>query len=363
MKYFILLLIAAATIAACKTVGQKMDIINEDMAVDLMDFSNALYPVAVKGKWGYMNNKMEIVIPPQFYKAEDFSEGFAVITMEIGTSKNEPVKTYQGYIDTTGNIVIACRYDRALLFSEGLAVVARDGKYGFVDKTGKEIIPLIYEDASGFSEGLAVVKLDGKNGFVDPTGRMVIPPQFERACWVSDFNEGLSAVYTSENAGYIDKTGKMVIPAIYSYVSSFSEGMALVQPAGNSKYGYINMQGEMVIEPQYDMSLPFYEGIATVKFTKPDGNSIYRIIDKNGKMVADNLNYAFVGIFREGLAGVESFNHQWGFIDKTGKEVVAPTFAGVRLFRNGLSRMESGSLFKGLKVVYINKAGKIVWQE
>jgi hypothetical protein len=55
--------------------------------------------------------------------------------------------------------------------------------------------------------------------------------------------------------------------------------------------------------------------------------------------------------------------HQWGFIDKSGNEVIKPQFAGVRLFRNGLSRMETGDLFRGLKTGYINKKGNIVWQE
>lgn len=366
MKYFILTSVAIAVIVACKTFKKKMDSSSESILVDLTDFADALYPVSVKGKWGYINNKMELVIHPQFHKADDFNEGLAVITMKgDSVDMNGSVKEYQGYIDTTGKIVIDCRYDRASSFSEGLAMVTRNGKYGFINTKVDEIIPLLYEDASQFSEGLAAVKLNGKNGFIDPGGKMIIPPKFERACWVSDFSEDLSAVYTSQegDGGYINKTGKMVIPAIYNYVGQFSEGLALVQPFGNNKYGYINRKGEMVIEPQYDLSLSFSEGLAAVKFTGPDGNTTYRIIDKTGSIVADHLDYAFVGIFREGLAGIESYDHRWGFIDKTGKEVIEPKFAGVKLFRNGLSRMETGSLFKGLKVVYINKQGKIVWQE
>jgi hypothetical protein len=100
-----------------------------------------------------------------------------------------------------------------------------------------------------------------------------------------------------------------------------------------------------------------------VKLIKPDGKAIFRIIDTSGRTVADNLNYSFIGIFQDGLAGVEAFDHRWGFVDKTGKKVIEPNFAGVRLFRNGLSRMESGSLFGGLKVKYINREGMIVWQE
>ena len=198
MKYFVLALMAAAVMIACKTVKKKMGNTNEELLADLKSFSNTLYPVSVKGKWGYLNNKMEIVIPAQFHKAEDFNEGFAVVTMQEDiTDTNGSRKEYQGYIDTTGKIVIGCRYDKASSFSEGLAWVERKGKHGFVNKSGNELIPLTYEEASSFSEGLAVVKLNGKNGFIDATGDMVIPPKFERACWVSDFSEGLSSVYTS----------------------------------------------------------------------------------------------------------------------------------------------------------------------
>ena len=136
-----------------------------------------------------------------------------------------------------------------------------------------------------------------------------------------------------------------------------------MQPTGSTKYGYINRDAQFVIEPGYDLSLPFHEGLATVKMSKPDGSYWYRIIDKSGKPVGNNLTYAFVGIFREGLAGVETFDQRWGFIDRTGKEVITPRFASVKLFNNGLSRIETGSLFKGLKVEYIDKSGKVVWKE
>ena len=95
-----------------------------------------------------------------------------------------------------------------------------------------------------------------------------------------------------------------------------------------------------MIEPIYDLSLPFSEGLATVKLSKPDGSFIYQLMDKRGKVIADNLRYAFVGILREGLAGVESFDYRWGFIDKTGKEVIAPKFASAKLFNNGFSALK-----------------------
>jgi hypothetical protein len=190
---------------------------------------------------------------------------------------------------------------------------------------------------------------------------MVIEPRFSRACWVSVFSEGLASVYLeNDSAGYIDVTGKFIIPPNFSYVSAFSEGLALVQPKGSRKYGYINRKGEMVIEPEYELSLPFSEGVATVKMSRADGSNFFRIIDKQGKTIGSELPYSFTGVFREGLAGVESSEHLWGFIDMQGKEVITPRYTSVRLFKNGLSKIQTGSLFTGLHTGYIDKAGNMV---
>jgi hypothetical protein len=176
----------------------------------------------------------------------------AVVTM-LRFDNNNQTNLY-GYVDTTGKIIIRCQYENAYPFSEGLAVVVKNAKYGFIDKTGKEAIPLKYEEASKFSEGLAVVKLSGKNGFIDSSVRIVVSPQFERACWVSDFSEGLAAAYLSPGdvGGYIDIAGKMILPATYNYAGAFSEGLALVQPLGQTKYGFIDKKGKIIVEPQFE---------------------------------------------------------------------------------------------------------------
>lgn len=359
MIKILLISLVLITLICCKMIVRKSNSPVSPAKSGLQEFSNALYPVKKEGRWGYLNNRLEMTIPAQFSRAEDFSEGLAAVANQMDGQSEE----LYGCIDSSGRLIVNYQYDKILSFSDGLAVVVKDGKYGYINRAGKELIAPQYEDASSFSEGLASVKIKGKNGFIDKTGSMVIDPVFERACWVSVFSEGLAPVYLGDNsAGYIDKTGNLIIPANFSYVSAFSEGLALVQPKGTSKYGYINRTGKMVIEPKYELSLPFSEGVATVKISRPDGISFFRIINKQGQVIADKLQYGFAGIFKEGLAGVESFNHRWGFIDKNGKEVIAPRFASVRLFRNGLSMIQTGSLFTELHTSYIDKAGNMAYR-
>jgi hypothetical protein len=360
MKLYLLLGLTVIVISCCRMAFKKTNTATGSAKTDLREYAGALYAVKKNGKWGYLNNNLEMAIPAQFHHAEEFNEGMASVSGLVNNGNGEPKELY-GSIDTTGKLIVAFKYDKIYDFSEGMAAVVKNGKYGYIDKTGTELVPPQYEDGSSFSEGLAVVKEHGKNGFIDRSGRMVIQPKFSRACWVSVFSEGLAPVYLpDDSAGYIDSTGNFIVPPNFSYVSAFSEGLALVQPKGSYKYGYINRKGEMVIEPIYELSLPFTEGVATVKMTGANGKSFFRIIDKQGRIIADHLQYSFAGIFREGLAGVESYDHRWGFIDRNGKEVIAPRFSSVRLFRNGLSMIQTGSLFTELQTGYIDKEGNIL---
>jgi WG repeat protein len=49
-------------------------------------------------------------------------------------------------------------------------------------------------------------------------------------------------------------------------------------------------------------------------------------------------------------------------VDRSGREVIPTTWTGIARFENGLARMESGSLFGGLRVEYIDRDGKVVWR-
>ena len=58
-----------------------------------------------------------------------------------------------GFVDELGDIVIPVQYDYAGYFKDGLAYVLQNGKCGFIDKTGKAVIPIIYDDIMNLKEG------------------------------------------------------------------------------------------------------------------------------------------------------------------------------------------------------------------
>ena len=108
-----------------------------------------------------------------------------------------------GFIDKNGNMVINPEYDKAELFSEGLAAVALNGKWGYIDRAGRWVVKPQYEFADDFSEGFAGVVGNGKYGFINKQGELVIPARFdvrrelrhpELLVSAGRFKEGLAAV-------------------------------------------------------------------------------------------------------------------------------------------------------------------------
>ena len=86
------------------------------------------------GKYGYIDKKGNLVIDYQYFIANGFNEGFAVVCTDFETC---------GYIDKKGNTLTGYMYEFAKNFSEGLGAVRyKNGDLAYIDKTGKKVIDL-----------------------------------------------------------------------------------------------------------------------------------------------------------------------------------------------------------------------------
>ncbi|WP_462351775.1 WG repeat-containing protein [Capnocytophaga leadbetteri] len=99
---------------------------------------------------------------------------------------------------------------------------------------------------------------------------------------------------------------------------------------------------------KYDWKDEYYEGLAMVKLDKK-----YGFIDKTGKEVIP-IKYDDAESPSEGLAKVK-LNDKYGFIDKTGKEVIPIKYDYVADFSEGLAEVELNN-----KWFYINQKGECV---
>jgi hypothetical protein len=346
-----------------------------------------LFPVKVKGKWGYTNVAGKMVIPAMYDYAESFNNGRAVVALNnlpcIINDKNQRVidtgfyshianfseglavatsfRMERTYIDTLGKAVIVLPKDiyDARQFNNGLALVAKNVelhqqkfgrdiytlgyKFGFINKKGEEVVPCMYEDAEDFYNGFCRVGIDGKFGFLDTTGKLAIAAKYKS---LGRFIEGKAFAETNGKWGFIDMTGKEVIAPLFQYAFDFSEGLAGVMQ--NNKFGFVNENGALVIAAEYEAIRPFAMGMAAVK---KDGK--WGFIDKSGKPV---LRFMFddASYFSEGRCAV-MIKRKWGFIDQQGALVIPMEFEAVGTFMNGAAEVMRSSVS-----VYVNKQGSII---
>ncbi|MES2431990.1 MAG: WG repeat-containing protein [Bacteroidota bacterium] len=140
------------------------------------------------------------------------------------------IKKY-GYINERGDLVVDLKYSHAKDFENGYAVVdmysssSALGLWTVIDPTGKEMFtPIAAEYMGGYNDGLIDIRQNKLYGFIDIKGKTIIAPT-----WTNNphFQDGL-AMITEESTekgepfygmetymqkiGYIDKTGKIIWP-------------------------------------------------------------------------------------------------------------------------------------------------------
>lgn len=147
-----------------------------------------------------------------------------------------------GYIDSKGQLVIPPDYEEARFFWDGFAKVKKNGKYGYIDRSGSIVIPCQYQDSGYFAEGMAPVKVEDKWGFIDTSDNFVIPPIYEDT--YGFYEEGLAGVQKDNFWGAINGKGDTVLPFLYDMVYPCKDGLIGVKIG--EEYHWMNNKGVML---------------------------------------------------------------------------------------------------------------------
>ena len=307
----------------------KIDDNEDDLdAGSLKPFSNGLAAVRINRKWGYVDKKGNVVIPPQFDRAGFFACGIAdveycgktcyidkkgnilpydkVVNRKIinGTSIIS-IHGKQGLIDEDGNYIVTPIYDSVGFFVDDLAYAKTDDKYGYIDKNGRFIISPQFEEAGDFQNNFAPVRMKDKWGIINKTGDFVVSPSFEAI----NLKEHFAFIKVGDKWGSIDNTGNIIITPIFEELMSY--GSVLFAKVGD-KWGTIDNTGNFIVKPIIE-SFDWYS------------LSSYSIFSKNGK--ADNIISIKV-------------NDKYGFVDNNGNLIIEPMYEDAKSFTEGLAPVE-----------------------
>lgn len=184
-----------------------------------------------------------------------------------------------------------------------------------------------------------------------------------------ELSEGYFPVEKNGKVGYINTKGKLVVPAIYdnlrdpddkydeTWANPVSDGHIVV--AKNGKYGIINTANKVIMPftSKYTFVDQMREGMALIMSS---GSNKFGFIDKNGKEVIAPKYEGSAGHFggyygfQQGLAGMYD-GKKWGYITKTGKVAVPFIYDEIRPFSEGLA-----GVLKNGKWGFINGANKTI---
>jgi len=328
-------------------------------------------PAQKNGQWGYINEKGQWIIPPQYMSAKKFESDLGEVVYY--DEKSERYKTK--FINKTNAVVFELTELNSSIFSEGFLPYKDGDLFGYIDSTGAKVIPAQFKFCSEFSnQKAAVVFKSGKTGYINHNRQLFISPRYDTAF---DFHDKFAVVGKRDQAthkykyGVIDQYGNMLVPNIYEWISNFHEGKAFANQGGvlenslikGGKWKILDLGNERTVDladstlmvvVNNKKSLPWLEFNQGVCWFPgwSEGKIKMGLMDSDGNWI-HKPEYNVVTYIREGKAGV--FVTKMGFVDTTGKVVIPCSFDTVGDFFCGMAKAKSGKLYG-----FINDKGEFV---
>ncbi len=218
-----------------------------------------------------------------------------------------------GYVDQFENEIIPHVYDWADDFIDEYAAVLIQNSWGFIDSNGKEVISFEFNGAWSFINGLAPVYNGDKWGFIDKNGNIKIP--FKFANIYRTYSNG-HQIYTDENDNIIDYDAEINNNAINSTTeaSNNSEASILSDVNTQTTVPFASSGNENI-----QNTVPIRDFLSPYVSATRDGSNLTISVDKNqvSQLFQDNLN------------GDSSYPFHWGLYltnglenDKTGAYII-----------------------------------------
>ncbi|MEI6122688.1 MAG: WG repeat-containing protein [Bacteroidota bacterium] len=338
-------LYVAGTLGANKDTVQKI-IINADNQViiptkfrSVSTKGDKLFIKSNNGKTAVYDQNGTLVLPEcdsikawpsSGYYPSSFSNGYAV-TYNAGKAS---------ILDTTGKIIVKGldsigTFYTNLLFYKSLCKVYKGGKAALMDKNG------VLRTAYDYSN------------FILPCVGVNCPFYFPKRMGKAPKGENCMLTTKDNKFGMIDLQGKIIIPNDYDIIWKTFDEYGYTWAVKNQKAGFLSVDGKEITEFKYDNLNDFTEDMAAVA-VNVNGTLLWGYIDRTGKEIVP-CQYTQVDGFFNGMSAVYDNTKKGGYIDKTGKLIIPIIYTTTIDFNEDVALVKDGGYYG-----YIDKTGKVL---
>ena len=210
-----------------------------------------------------------------------------------------------GYVDEDINVVLEAKFDYAKPFSEGIGLVELDGDYSYIDKEGNFLFNKSFAKGESFQGGVAIVTQYGD----EDRETYVINHDGEKLCnidedsFITNFYDGIGIVSNENRYRYMDTKGNF--SEEYDYCRDFKNGVSIAD--NRDKYYLVGKNGKRIINEGFE----FIDSSDSTYFICKNGEEIIVVDNKGNKIDLPVNNSDDVLCIEEGFI----------FIEKGGKTV------------------------------------------
>lgn len=255
----------------------------------------------------------------------------------------EPTGEKFGFINEKGEMVIPAQYYMAYHFSGGVAgVVTMDNKVQFINNKGEVVftLPAGYNCDPYLSNGGRRFWCDIDHGMYDENFNVIIPALFHLRLGPMS-KEGLAYFMKTDGEGFYNRKGEVVLYNPYDSITrqpeqfyyeedGFHEGRAIVRSRRHlDYYGAINTRGELVMDTIYRNLI--YVGSGLFAYQLPGGDfSLWGLLDVDGNQLTEQIyNQVYYDSNGDnGLVPIADENRYLCYVDRTGTKVIQTSYYG-----------------------------------
>ena len=295
--------------------------------VSLAQQQEPLLPIRQNYKWGAINSKAQIIIPPVYNFIGDFSpQNYAI------AQKDQKL----GLINANGQAIIPFQFKNLRILSPDLVAFAQE-KWGIWHIHKGKMMDTSYDDIiacgpkatslNNKTTAFIILKQAKKWFALSPDGQSISTQSYDSLSWLPP---RFIQTFKAQKTGLLNYQYQEVLPAIYDYFG-LNPYTGLIWVTSNQKTGLFDFQGKQIIPTDYEaINIKYIQQKEYFEVVKNQKKGLY---DQQGNLVVSpeydaitlnpNGNFITAKGQKQGLLnsqGQEIIPHKYDYINQLSAE-------------------------------------------